>query len=166
MELNCPTCEGRLALVSFPTVEQIRAAAAEGHPEAVSMLTHEAKAEEFSTSQKRSRRSLNKLPKSDGDHLQFHLETIHSGDGMSPKWLILLCNGTEIYRERSGYEHWEAVITIGEAVNKQFAGRIAWFDPADAGSALLGDNMRARGHIQDFLNDTGIAPPHGRWSPH
>lgn len=165
MELNCPQCNGRLAVISFPTAQQISKAAEEGNTEALSMLPQVTAAEEFTKSQRTSRRRLSRLPKIKGDHLEFTLDLEASSDWMNPEWLFLKCNGEEIYREPSGFEHWEAVIKIGQAIHTQFASRIAFFDPGQAGVALLGDNMSASGHIQDFLNSTRMAPPTGPWAP-
>lgn len=163
-ELNCPKCDARLATVPLPTHDSIKRAAANGHPEAISMLDDVTKADEFQADQKRSRRSLKRLKKLDGDDLEFTLTTIDTHDWMSPSHVVLLCNGTEIYRERSGFEHWEAVIKIGQAVIDQYGERVAWFDPAQAGVALLGDNIHASGEIQDFLDRSGVAPPSGPWA--
>lgn len=163
-ELNCPDCDARLATVPLPTHDSIMRAAANGHPEAISMLDDVVRADEFQADQKRSRRSLKRLKKIDGDNLEFTLTTIDTHDWMSPSHVVLLCNGTEIYRERSGFEHWEAVIKIGQAVIDQYGERVAWFDPAQAGVALLGDNLSASGKIQNFLNREGIAPPSGPWA--
>jgi len=163
-ETNCPRCEARLATVLYPTDAEIRVAAAAGDTEAQSMLSQVSRADEFAKDQKRSRRNLKRLRKIKGDNLEFSLTTVDKGDWMNPEWLILVCNGEEIYHERSGFEHWEAIIKIGEAVCEQYAGRIAWFDPAEAGTALLGDDLRASGHIQTFLDSAGIAPPSGQWA--
>lgn len=163
MELNCPQCDGRLAVISFPTTQQISKAAEEGNTEALSMLPQVTATEEFAKSQRTSRRRLSRLPKIKDENLEFTLDLEASGDWMNPGWLLLKCNGEEIYRERSGFEHWEAVIKIGQAIHKQFAGRITFYDPGQAAVALLGDNMSASGQIKDFLNSTHIAPPRGPW---
>jgi len=163
-ETNCPSCGARLAIVLYPTQEDILVAAEKGDTEAQSMLDRVAFADEWAKDQKRSRRNLKRLPKIEGDSLEFSLIPSASRDWMNPEWLILLCNGEEIYREPSGFEHWQAIIEIGEAVCEQYAGRIAWIDPADAGTALLGDNLRADGHIQAFLDKAGISPPTGPWA--
>ena len=163
-ELNCPDCDARLATIPLPTHETIKRAAANGHPEAMSMLDDVVRADEFQADQKRSRRSLKRLKKIDGDNLEFTLTTIDTHDWMSPSHVVLLCNGTEIYRERSGFEHWEAVIEIGKVLVEQYRERIAWFDPGEAGVVLLGDSLSASRQIQSFLNRAGIAPPSGPWA--
>lgn len=163
-ELKCPQCDGRLALVLLPTHDSIRSAAADGHPEAIGMMGNVAKAEEFQAEQQRSRQSLKRLKKINSDNLEFTLTTVDTHDWMNPSHVVLLCNGVEIYRERSGFEHWEAIIEIGQALIDQYGQRIAWFDPGDAGVTLLGDNLSALGQIQNFLNQAGIAPPAGPWS--
>jgi len=42
-ELNCPQCDSRLDLISFPTEAEIQAAAESGHPEAQEMFTRRTK---------------------------------------------------------------------------------------------------------------------------
>ena len=37
-EFDCPTCENPILLVLHPTLAQLQAAAAEGHPEAIEQL--------------------------------------------------------------------------------------------------------------------------------
>lgn len=128
------------------------------------MMASVARADQFQADQPRDRRSLKRLTEVDGDHLEFSLTTIDTHDWMNPSHVVLLCNGVEIYRERSGYEHWEAVIEIGKAIIDQFGDRIAWFDPSRAGTALLGDNIHASGKIQEFLDRSGVAPPSGPWT--
>lgn len=163
-ELNCPQCEGRLAVISLPTATQIKNAAKEGNAEALEMLDQVNRSEQFAKERTTRRKSLKRLPKQSGDRLEFTLSTEGSGDWMNPSWLILNCNGEEIYRERSGFEHWEAVIKIGQAIHSQFTGRIAFFDPGQAAVGLLGDNLSASGRIQAFLNETHLAPPSGPWA--
>ncbi len=38
LEINCPKCDGRLGLASFPTFDEVRAAAAQGNPDALREL--------------------------------------------------------------------------------------------------------------------------------
>ena len=42
-ELNCPRCDSRLHLISFPTEAEIQTSAEMGHPEALEMLTRRTK---------------------------------------------------------------------------------------------------------------------------
>lgn len=163
-ELNCPQCGRRLATVALPTQDVIQSAATDGHPEAKAMLGLVARADEFQAEFQCSRQALKRLEMIAGDNLEFSLGTVDTHDSMSPSHVVLLCNGIEIYREPSGFEHWRAVIDIGGAVIDQYGDRVAWFDPAEAGVALLGDNLRASGLIQDFLDRAAVAPPSGPWA--
>lgn len=163
-EINCPSCDARLATVLLPTTESIERAAAEGNAEALSMMEVSAQSRRFLANLDTSRRALKRLKDVDGDQLEFTLETIDNGDWMNPTHIVLLCNGKQIYKERSGYEHWQAVIEIGEALLAKYESRIAWYDPAQAGKALLGDNLNASPTIQEFLDTHGIAPPTGPWA--
>jgi len=163
-EINCPACDARLATVLLPTTESIRRAAGDGNSEAISMLDFVDESQQFWADLDTSRRSLKRLKNIDGDQLELTLETIDTGDWMNPSHVVVLCNGKQIHKERSGYEHWEAIIEIGEALLAQYGSRIAWYDPGTAGVALLGDNRRANSTIQEFLSTHEIAPPTGPWA--
>ena len=164
LQVDCPRCDARLTLIPLPTNETILRAAAANHPEALAMMDSVGRWQAFQVDQGRSRRKLKDLGTIVGTNLEFSLTTLHKGDAMNPSHVLLWCNGKEIYREPSGYEHWEAVIEIGSAIVDQFGERVAWFDPGAAGAALLGDDLGASGRIQDFLNGAGIAPPSGPWA--
>lgn len=163
-EAQCPECSAKIAIVLHPTSEEIRAAAAAGEPEAQSMLAQVNVAEEFSASRSASRSKLKHLTGLVGANLEFTLESSDDGDWMSPTWIYVVCQGKRIYKERSGFEHWEAVIDIGAALLERYRHQIAWFDPGQTGRALLGDNLSASGRIQSFLDSAGIAPPTGPWA--
>jgi hypothetical protein len=163
-EVNCPTCDGRLATIPLPTHDSIRRAASDGNVEAISMLDNVYQAEQFTAERAASRRRLKRLKSIDGDHLEFTLESVDSGDWMNPSHIMLVCNGKQVYKEPSGYEHWEAVIEIGRALLARYGSRVAWYDPGTVGTALLGDNLLASGTIQEFLDAHNIAPPSGPWA--
>lgn len=56
------------------------------------------------------------------------------------------------------------IVTAIAAVALITRDRVAWFDPAQAGMALLGDNLHAPDNIQAFLDRAGVAPPTGPWA--
>jgi hypothetical protein len=79
-------------------------------------------------------------------------------------WLTLTCGDRLVHRERSGFEHWEAIIEISEHVLKTYRRRVAWIDPSDAGLCLLGDDFSAKEKNTRFLKAKNVAPPTGPWA--
>jgi hypothetical protein len=163
-ELNCPKCDSRLAVITFPTYDEVRKAAATGDAHALAMMPDVEDGERLQETRRQCRQRLAQLPRLDGTALSFTLDTEDSGDRMNPDWLILKCQGNEIYREPSGFEWWKGVIEIGQAVKDQYGDQAGWYDPSNAGFRLLGDSMSAEGTIHSFLNETGLTPPTGPWS--
>jgi hypothetical protein len=166
MELNCPECDSRLALVPFPTEDQLRAAAEAGNAQAVEDLAARdadgPRREAWSRDWQASRDRLPSLPDLAGEALTFSLHA-EGRDWMNPDWLLILHEGQEIYREPSGFEHWAAVIELAEAIQDRYGDRVLWFDPGEAAVGLLGDDLSAAKKISSFLTRTGLTPPSGRW---
>jgi len=161
-ELHCPRCDHKFGLLLHPNLEETRAAAQAGNDEALKHLQVlellEGRLQQIEAAREAE------LPEVAGDRLTFHFTPEGGHDPLSPHWLVLECDGKEIYREPSGYEGWRAIIDISERVLRTYPGRVAWIDPDNAGMALLGDNLSADGHIEDFLRENRIQPPDGRWS--
>jgi len=163
-ELNCPNCDGRLATIPYPTHDSIQQAAAAGNAEAIGMLPKVHAANGFRDALRAARARLVAIDFPEGTVLTFRLETITQGDRMNPTHLLVLCNGEEVHREPSGFEHWEAIIEIGQFLVDRFGGRISWYDPDKAGLALLGDSSSAADRIRAFLAESRISPPSGPWA--
>lgn len=165
-ELWCPQapCEYKFGLLIHPGVEETRAAADAGNAEAKVMEQAFARAEQRTQSRVASRGR--DLPELEGDSLEFTFTTDGGRDWMNPDWLVLTCRGREIYREPSGFEHWEAIITVSAKVLERYPGRVAWIDPNDAGACLGGDKLYYDTTIKDFLREHQVSPPLGTWSEH
>jgi hypothetical protein len=96
------------------------------------------------------------LPDIAGDALEFTFRTEGGDDWMNPEWLVVACNGEGMLRERSGFEHWEALIEISETLLARYPGRIAWIDAEKAVEALGGDNLYARTEVEKVLDEHGV----------
>ncbi len=99
---------------------------------------------------------MSHLPEIDGTALEFTFHTEGGSDWMNPEWLVLTCNGVEIHRERSGFEHWEALIEISGELLAHYPGRIAWIDASEAVEALGGDSIHAPAEVERFLEEHGV----------
>ena len=163
-ELNCWECDSRLAVIMYPTFDEIKEAAAAGVPEALEMLPSVQAAEVGRLKLSEARINLFDLPNVEGETLTFTLGVEGDRDRLSPEWLILFCKTQEIYREPSGFEGWRAILEIGKAIRHQYGTRAAWLDPGTVGQQLLGDDRNASNQIHNFLIESGLTPPVGIWS--
>lgn len=164
IDVSCPGCGVGLFLVNLPTLEDTEAAATEGNAEALEELDGVREMERARARIRKERKKRDKLPDIDGDALTFTFHTEGGDDWMNPHWLVLTCNGREIYRESSGFEWWEPIIEISSKVIARYPGRVAWIDPATAGDCLGGDDISYDRKIQAFLDANGVAPPTGNWA--
>jgi hypothetical protein len=161
-ELYCPGCGEKFGRVEFPSEKETRAAAKAGNAEAIAHLKVEQAAEKFRKSLKQARTAP--LPDLEGERLEFTFHTNGGRDSLTPFSLAVTCNGQEIYSEPTGYEGWYAILQISDMLLDRYAGRIAWIDPAEAGIALLGDDISAPGHIATYLREHKVTPPTGHWA--
>ena len=163
-ELDCGGCGSRLAVILYPTIEEIEEAAAQALPEALAMLPSVRVVKESRRHLAEARQNLLTLPHIYGELLTFTLEVEAERDYLNPEWLILLCGDKEIYREPSGFEGWGAILEIGNAIRHQYGARAACLDPGTAGQQLLGDDLSASDQIRSFLRESDLTPPVGIWS--
>lgn len=154
-ETHCPNCDSKFHLISYPTAGEMRKAAAEGNKEASAELAAFEIRETRLAERQKSRDGRNQLPKIPDATLNFIFSTQGGSDWMNPEWLVLTCNGTEIHRERSGFEHWEPLIEISEILIDRYPGRIGWIDVSSAIDALAGDDFKAEPTVADYLQKNG-----------
>jgi hypothetical protein len=139
-------------------------AAKAGNAEAIAHLGSITAVDDLRAEHGRSRRGRGRLPELDGSSLTFTFHIEGGTDGMNPEWLVLTCDGTEVHRERSGFEHWEAIVEVSRKVLARYPGRVLWIDPAKAGDCLGGDDLGYDTTIMDFLEENAISPPTGGWA--
>jgi len=163
-ELHCPSCNHKLGLITYPTREETQIAANAGNSEGLTHLTLLDVIANNRSLLEDSKKGRKNLPKLIGDNLEFTFDTDDGSTSLNPSWLTLTCGDTVIHRERSGFEHWEAIIEISKLVLKTYRRRVAWIDPSDAGLCLLGDDFSAKGKITRFLKANNVAPPTGPWA--
>ena len=163
-EINCPKCEGRLAVIAYATEAEVREQAKAGNPEAIEMMPWAEAVERKRTTKEECRRLLTTLPDFDGATLSFTFEGDGGHDPMSPEWLVLKHQGTEVYREPSGFEAWRAIVDISSELRRRYGSRLAWVDPGEVGYALQGDDISANLSIERHLAAARLCPPTGSWS--
>lgn len=162
--VRCPTCDGKFFLVVNPTRDETERAAAAGHGEAITHLRLLDDMDEAHARIIELRKGRDHLPAVEGSALEFTFTPEGGSDDLNPNWLVLTCNGAEIYREPTAFEGWRAIVEIGQNVLEQYPGRVAWIDPGRAGDCLGGDEIYYGTHIRRFLDDNDVAPPIGNWA--
>ena len=159
-ELNCPSCDSRFDLISFPTSSEIREAAQAGSEEALEMLQEVERSEEANADRAKRRQNLEQLHRTMSDdepRLAFRFRT-EGGESLSPAWLVLDANRREVYREPSGFECWEAIIELTEILLSQFGDRVHSVDAREAANELAGDDLGASGKVYRFLDEHHLLP--------
>lgn len=155
-EVHCPNCHHKFGLFTYPSVAEVLDEARKGNSEAVRMVEALGTRESYADVRARSLAALSQLPPIAGADLEFILSTEGGTDWMNPDWLVVRCGEYEIHREPSGYEWWEPIITIAEALLTTYAGRVKVIDAHDAMSALAGDDFQCRSTVRDFHISKGV----------
>lgn len=143
MQLSCPTCDRHLLLVSHPTFDEIREAAARGNEEARAQLSWverlEAKEARF---ERMKLRESEQLPEVEGDELHFVWDLDEGGD------LALRLGDQVLWREPVFYEDWPRFNEVRELLKRRYPGRFRSLKPTDASEFyLFGDDISAPNKI-------------------
>lgn len=142
LELRCPACDAILALVSFPTEDEIEAEMEAGHPEAEALWPEVLEVRRRRAERARTRLSdPADLPDLEGDALSFRFdaETLYDTG-----WYIVRCDGREVWRERSGWEDWERFNEVKRLLQARYGARFVGMDPTRAAElTLYGDRLSA-----------------------
>jgi transcription elongation factor Elf1 len=122
-DITCGKCGLMLYIVSYPTIEQIRAYAAAGHEKAIAMLPEARKREEFLEKLKREQlRSADELPDVDGERLEFTWDFLEA-DG--ERYTLILVDDREIWREPAVYDGYHRFERMRELLAERYGERFA-----------------------------------------
>ncbi len=160
IQVDCPSCFGRLFLVVFPTAEDTRLAAAAGNDEAQRELARLARQESYQGKVEASRlRSAEDLPDLDGDQLDFYLELLKEEHGT----VLILVTGTPdnrvetvddprvIHTEYCYYEDTEPVARLVGILEDRYGSRFRYLRTAPAALYLEGDSLSAYREVDKAL---------------
>jgi len=142
LDVTCPDCDSMLLIVSFPTAEETRAAAAAGDPRAQAELPHLDAREAFL---KRARalalKEPGQLPLLEGDAL--HIDWDYE-ERDAEHWTVLRHGGQEIWRELAYFEGYERFAKVFEILRERYGSRLAEVRPTPASTVYLyGDKLSA-----------------------
>ena len=157
-ERDCPQCGSRLLVVSFPTPEEIRAAAAESNPEALSMLKSLEKREaRWDRWEVERLARVEQLPDLD-DAIITAWMTIGRDidDPQSDTQLKLWLNNQLVHREPGFFESIEPLKRIVPLLRTKYGERFKSIDISNATTYLYGDRFSLVDEGTAFLRESGL----------
>lgn len=145
-DVSCRACDKMLLVVSFPTVEETRRAAAAGNAEAIRDRA------DVDLAQARQARgdSLklkpdSDLPELDGASLQF-IWDFEQADG--DYWTLIRCSGILVWRELAYWEGWERFNEVRDILKSRYGGHFESMEPTNLSEKyLFGDDLGAPGKL-------------------
>jgi hypothetical protein len=146
-EYSCPACQTSLLLVSYPTGDEVRAAAARGNAEAQAQLETLARAELRRERHERTKlKSPDQLPDLVGTelHLIWDLQVGDDGDQV-----VQLKHGVQvIWTELAFFEDWPRFNEVKEVLKERYGERFASLRPSEGAKVhLFGDDSTAATRI-------------------
>jgi hypothetical protein len=141
-DISCPKCDTMLLIVSHPTIDETKEAAASGNARAQAALPTVHKVEErLQRADELALKRADQLPELPGKKLAFtwHLE---QSDG--EHWTLVMLGDTLVWRELAYWEGWERFNEVKAILKKGYGQRFQSLTPAP-GSAmyLFGDDTSA-----------------------
>jgi hypothetical protein len=157
-ERDCPQCGNALLVISFPTVDEIRAAVASGNQEAISMLKN-VEAQEVRQVRWKAEQLVRaeQLPDLDGPVVT---ATIVIGrdpeDESSDTYLELSLNDQFVHREPGFYETIEPLQRIVPLLRTKYGERLKSIDTSGADLYLYGDRIGSIAEAAAILKESGL----------
>lgn len=153
LDVHCPDCGRMLLVVPFPTLEETRAAAAEGNPDAQEELPdaearHNARESFLRRAKQTELAEAAQLPDLHGDRLIIEWDFEESND---ERWTILRHGTREVWREIAYYEGYTRFAEVFEILRARYGSRLAEVRPTPASELYLcGDKLFASDRIAEL----------------
>ena len=142
-EYSCPACHASLILVSFPTADEVRTAAARGNAEAQAQLETVVETETRRERHERTKlKSPEELPDLVGDDLHF-IWDLAAGDDAEDMVQVKHCERV-IWTELAFYEDWPRFNEVKDVLKRKYGERFGSLCPSEGAKLyLFGDDPRA-----------------------
>lgn len=137
---SCPQCGKMLIIVSFPTLKEIREAAAGGNEEALQMLPMVKQQEGLDAAFERDGlKSADPLPDLAGNELEFEWDQEQDGE---KNLTIIRCGEAVIWKEPAFYEGWPRFNQVKEIIKARYGSRFKSLKPTERSELyLFGDDL-------------------------
>ncbi len=139
LDVCCPKCGTMLLIVSYPTIDETRAAAAQGNKQAVEVLSVADQREAFLEEARRSElKSPSQLPDLDDASIVIDWDFEEQN---GKEWTVLRYGATVIWRERAYYEGFRRLEQVVQILQEKYGARLKEVRPTSASHLYLyGDN--------------------------
>ncbi len=146
---SCPKCGKMLMIVSFPTLEEIRDAAADGNKEAKLMLPKVQQREDLEAAFERDKlKSTDQLRNLPGDALEFLWDQEEEGE---KNFTVIRLGDTLIWREPAIYEGWPRFNQVKGILKSRYGARFKSLKPTERSELFLyGDDLESTKKISFF----------------
>lgn len=143
-DLSCPKCGQMLVIVSYPTVEETKEAAAAGNPKAMAELDSALEVEaRWNRVAELELKLDSELPEVSGDRLLFEWD--FEGDEARLEgdvWTIIRCGDVQVWRELALYEGADRFRAVKEILKARYGDRFVSLTPTEASKLYLyGDRL-------------------------
>jgi hypothetical protein len=143
MDFVCGECGKMIAIVVFPTVDEIKRAAAAGNPKAIEELPSALEQEAFWKRLERlCLKSPEQLPDLDGDRLEFDWDMEEDED--DERWTVIRSGGAEVWREPAVWEGMSRFFEVEALLAERYGSRFDSLAPTEASMMYL---YADRGHF-------------------
>lgn len=156
-EVDCPKCHSRLGLLVYPTTEEVRQAAAQGHESAkTDLMMVEIKDARWNRFEREKLKSPDDLPELSGAHL--HITWDESNGDLWEQRTVLRIGSRVLWEEPVFYEGWWRYNEVKEILRVKYGERFCALIPTQKSMLnLLGDDLGAPREIAlEELEDGGL----------
>jgi len=146
MDCACPRCSSMLALVLYPTVEEVESNEPADSQFKKHVLEAMRRQAAFAVIRLNSPEQLPEIAGS-GFSLEWDFET----DGLDEKWTVLRKDSQEIFRELAFWEGWRRYMEVAAICRQKYGARLTDLRPTGRSLLyLLGDSRSAADKIAEF----------------
>lgn len=152
-EINCPSCNNKIDVVLYPTIEESRVNWDKVSEADKRMI--EAREQFIKEVEAKSLNSTDELPDVEGDSLVFVWDFI-----WDDYQTIIRYGDKVIWREPAFYEGYERFAEVAEILKKKYGDRLKDLAPTQRSyNALLGDYLSANNIVQAIRDSLWITDP-------
>jgi hypothetical protein len=146
-DVCCPVCDKMLLVVSHPTIEQTKAAAAAGNPEAMAKLPQVAQIEaRAARAESLELKPDSDLPQLGDEELEFTWDFEQKDD---ESWAVIRYSNQIIWHELAYWEGWERFNRVKDILKERYGQRFRSLKPtAGAEMYLYGDDLSASSKLE------------------
>jgi hypothetical protein len=135
LDVTCPECRRGVCVVPFPTIEEVKRAAAEGNPNAQKELSGYLRRERhLQRLAELELKSAEELPELEGERLAFEWD-FEGGEG--ERWTVIRCGEREVWREPAVYEGISRFNEVKVLLRERYGARFASLTPTRASHIYL-----------------------------